>query len=156
MAILAVTYFGTRWVMQVYPPPATEEGNRHWFLTAMAYAFDYALTALFIQRKYLSKRPTKMADILAVFLAAVWAIFPTMVLFLLNQLSWKTVEGLELGNVFNLFIQHDEHGRRLHLFFALGWLLLAVLINAPWFLHQIKNFRPLARISPEAAPPVLN
>jgi len=154
--ILTVTYFTARWVIHVYPPTIAVEENRHWFVTTAAYAFDYSLTALFIQRKYLSKRPSKMAGILAVFLAALWAIFPTIVLFFLNQLSWKSVEGLELGNVFNLFVQHDERERRLHQLFALGWLLLAMLINAPWFVRQMKNFRPLARISSEAAPPVLN
>jgi hypothetical protein len=156
VAILMGTYFAARAVIGAYPVTLTGDENRHWFVTTTAYAFDYALTALFLQRNYLSRRPPKIAGVLAVLLAASWAILPAVVLFFLNQLSWKSVEGLELGNVFNLFVQHDERERMLHQFFALGWLFLAILINAPWFIRQVKNFQPAVRNSPESPPPVLN
>jgi hypothetical protein len=121
------------------------------YSTTMAYAFAYALTALFIHRKFLPRRPPKLAGLLAVLMAALWAIAPSIVLFFLNQLSWKSVEGLQLGNVFNVASLRDDDQRIYHLYFAFGWLLVMIVINAKWFLQQAKNFRP----PPLEAPPVL-
>jgi len=72
------------------------------------------------------------------------------VLFFLNQLSWKTVDGLQLGNIFNIAYIRDDDQRLYHLYFAFGWLLVMILINAKWFVRQVNNFRP-----PPIAPPVL-
>jgi hypothetical protein len=104
----------------------------------------------------LSKRPPKLAGLIAVLLAGLWAIAPSIVLFFLNQLSWKSVEGLQLGNVFNVVSLHDDNQRLYHLYFALGWLLIMIVVNAKWFLQQVKNFRPSARVTAENSPPVLN
>jgi hypothetical protein len=119
--------------------------------TTVAYAFAYALTALFLQRKFFPKRPPKLAGLLAVLLAGAWAIAPSIVLFFLNQLSWKSVEGLQLGNVFNLYSLREGNDINLHLLFASVWLALMLALNANWFLQQAKNFRP-----PPSAPPVIN
>ncbi|MEI9864628.1 MAG: hypothetical protein WDN00_08760 [Limisphaerales bacterium] len=124
----------------------------HVFPAVMAYVFAYALTALLIHRKFLAKRPPKIAGILMVLLAGLWAIAPGIVLFFLNKLSWTTMEGLQLGNVFNVLSMRDEAGRNSHLIFALGWLFVMVLLNARWFIRQFKNFRPLQR---DALPPVI-
>ena len=150
--ILAATYFATREVLLVFPKSvvSADEGN-HWFATTTAYAFAYALTALFIHRKFLSRRPPKLAGLLAVLLAGVWAVAPSIVLFFLNQLSWKSVEGLQLGNIFNVLSLRDEEQRVYHQYFAFGWLLVMLVINAKWFVRQAKNFRP----PPASAPPVL-
>jgi hypothetical protein len=121
----------------------------------MAYIFAYALTALFIHRKFLSRRPPKLAGLLAVLLAALWAIVPSIILFFLNQLSWKSVEGLQLGNVFNLYSLHDDDRRIYHQWFAFGWLLVMIVVNMKWFLQQVRNFQPLLRATPENSPPVL-
>jgi hypothetical protein len=118
--------------------------------TTVAYAFAYALTALFLHRKFFQKRSPKLAGLLAVLLAGAWAIAPSIVLFFLNQLSWKSVEGLQLGNVFNIFSLRENADLRPHQIFALTWLILSLLVNAKWFLQQAKIFRP-----PPSAPPVL-
>ncbi len=121
----------------------------------MTYIFAYALTALFIHRKFLSRRPPKLAGLLAVLLAALWAIVPSIILFFLNQLSWKSVEGLQLGNVFNLYSLHDDDRRIYHQWFAFGWLLVMIVVNMKWFLQQVRNCQPLLRATPENSPPVL-
>ena len=155
--ILAATYVATWKVTLLFPKSVTpsDEGT-HWFAVTAAYAFAYALTALFIHRKFLSRRPPKLAGVLAVLLAGVWAMVPSIIMFFLNQLSWKTVEGLQLGNIFNLFSLRDEDQRLYHLYFAFGWLLVMMVVNAKWFLRQVKNFRPPVRSAPENTPPVLN
>jgi hypothetical protein len=150
--ILVATYFVTKEVTLLFPKSMTpSDEGRHWFATTTAYAFAYALAALFIHRKFLPKRPPKLAGVLAVLLAGAWAIVPSIILFFLNQLSWKSVEGLQLGNIFNVFSLRDDDQRLYHLYFAFGWLLVMMVINAKWFLQQVKKFRP----PPASAPPVL-
>jgi hypothetical protein len=152
--ILIATYFASQTVMLFLPtaayPSILSMQGQIWFATTAAYAFAYALTALFIHRNFLSRRPPKLAGLLAVLLAAAWAIAPSVVLFFLNQLSWKSVEGLQLGNIFNVASLRDDDQRLYHLYFAFGWLLVMIVINAKWFFRQANNFRP-----PPVAPPVL-
>ena len=91
--------------------------------------------------------------------SGLWALLPSGALFFLNQLSWKSFESLQLGNMFNLFALRNEEQRVYHQFFALGWLLLMMVLNAKWFWRQVKNFRPLEKMEPPpaaaAVPPVL-
>ena len=154
--ILALTYLVTKETMvragtwfPAIAAPAAE--NKHWFVATSAYAFAYALTALFIHRKFLAKRPAKIAGVLAVLLVGIWAIAPSIVLFFLNQLSWKSVEGLQLGNIFNVFYLREDEHRYYHTIFALTWLALMMALNAKWFWTQVKNFRP----PPPELPPIL-
>ena len=152
--ILAATCFAARTVLHSCIPPSALPSTeyRDWFATIGAYAFDYALTALLIQRKFFSRRPPKLTPLIAVFLAAAWAIVPYVVFFFLNQLSWKSVENLQLGNMFNYFGLRDDRQRIYHLYFAVGWLVVMLVLCARWFGRQVRNFRPLERID---APPVL-
>jgi hypothetical protein len=115
------------------------------------YAFAYALTALFLHRKFFAKQPPKIAGLLVLLLAGLWAIVPSIGLFFLNRLSWQAVEGLQLGNVFNVFSLQDSSQQIYHLYFAVGWLGLMLALNAPWFLRQWRNFQPL----PTSVPPPL-
>lgn len=155
-AIFLATYFVTREILLLFPKSlSSPEEGRHWFAVTTAYAFAYALTALFIHRTFLSKRPAKLVGVLAVLLAGAWAIVPTVLLFFINQLSWKSVEGLQLGNIFNILSLRDEEKRIYHTYFAFGWLLVMIVLNAKWFLRQVKNFQPPAKITQQNTPPVI-
>lgn len=151
--ILAATFLLTRALQISFSSAASSDDEFATLSATGAYAFAYALTALFLQRKFLSKRPPKLAGLLAVLLAGAWAIMPSVVLFFLNRLSWKSVEGLQLGNVFNVFFTRDSSQLVYHQYFASGWLLLAVLLNLKWFARQVRNFRPLEMV---AKPPVIS
>ena len=76
---------------------------------------------------------------------------PSVILFFLNQLSWKSVEGLELGNIFNVFTMRDDARLIYHLYFALAWLALMMLDQRQMVFPTGKNFRP----PPANAPPVI-
>lgn len=154
--ILAITYLASAAIMSAFFKVSMGSGDqKDWFLTTAAYAFAYALSALFIQRKWLSRRPPKIAGLLAVLLAAAWAVLPSIFLFFVNKLSWNSVEGLQLGNVFNLFTLRDDSQRMLHLIFAGIWFFAMLILNAPWFFRQLRNFRPPMRVTAENSPPVL-
>ena len=155
--ILAITYLATEAVKMFATKPTIAGGEQNnWFITMAAYAFAYVLTALFIHRKWLSRRPPKIAGLLAVLLAAAWAVLPSIVLFFVNKLSWNSVEGLQLGNVFNLFTLRDDNDRNFHGIFAAFWFALALIVNCNWFLRQVKNFQPLVRVTSAPPPPVLS
>ena len=158
--IAIITGFVTRGIMRLYPTVGVmTEDTRESLITMSAYAMAYALTALFIHRKFLSRRPPKLAGLLAILLAGGWAIVPSIFLFFVNQLSWKSVEGLQLGNIFNVLFSRDPSQLIYHEYFACGWLLVIVALNGRWFLQQARNFRPPEKVEDPPAeagvPPVL-
>jgi hypothetical protein len=154
--IAAATYFSTLAVNYWIRSGSLGVFNRDNFElgvpAVLAYCVAYALSALLIHRKFLARRPPKIAGILMVLLAGVWAIAPGIILFFLNKLSWTSIEGLQLGNVFNVFFIREEGDRAYHLLFALVWMLVMMGLSARWFGRQAKNFRPLQR---DAVPPRL-
>lgn len=150
-AILMATFCASRVELKFLKLTNVSDVRISWYNATIAYAFDYALTALFIHRKFLARRAAKLTGLLAVLLAGAWAIAPGIILFFLNRLTWKTIDGMQLGNVFNMFTSDDPNHLLYHTCFACGWLLVALFINAKWFLQQLQNFRP----SPSSAPPVL-
>jgi hypothetical protein len=155
-AIMAVTFSVNDVVGSLFSKVAAAATDSElWFATTTAYAFAYALSALFIQRKLLSRRPPKLTGLLAVLLAGAWAIVPSIIQFFLNQLSWKSVEGLQLGNIFNIAALRDASQRIYHLYFAFGWLLVMIVINAKWFVQQMENFHPPVRTTADISPPVM-
>ncbi len=155
--ILVLTGFATRTVMDRFPSTASvasfEVGP--WFITISAYAFAYALSALFIHRQFLPKRPPKLAGLIAILIPSMMALVPSAVMFFLNRLSWNSLEGLQLGNVFNLLALREDYQRDFHMYFAGAWLMVMVGLNARWFLRQVNNFHPPIRVVPGNSPPIL-
>jgi len=159
--LYAITYLMSAFVMTIASPRAATtfsiEDRSHFmivFPAVLAYLFAYALTALFIHRQFLPNRPAKVAGLLAILLAGLAAVGPGIVLFFLNQLSWNSLEGMQLGNVFNVFYLHNDGRAFYHLCFAGAWLLVAAILNARWFWRQANDFKPLAirAVPPETAP----
>jgi hypothetical protein len=111
----------------------------------VCYAFAYALLALFIHRRFIPARPPRLAGVMAILLPGIWAIAPNLVLFFSNRLSWGTLSERQLGNPFNILMISDEFIRWEHLAFSLGFLLVTLLLNVPWFFRQVRNFKPLDR-----------
>jgi hypothetical protein len=139
------------------------------FMTTTAaivcYAFAYALLALFIHRRFMSGRPPRVAGVMAILLPGAWAVVPNLILFFSNRLSWGTLSERQLGNPFNLLMNLDDLIRSQHLAFAFVFLLVTLLLNVPWFLQQVRNFKPLDRraptqrsvpLPPVATPPPVN
>lgn len=130
-------------------PNVAHTGNTLLSLGAVAtYTFDYALTGLFIQRTFLPSRPAKLTGLIAAIFAGACCLMPSIVLFFLNRLTWTSIEGLELGNAFNVFSMRDDTPLIEHVYFSLGWLALMALLNGPWFMRQLKNFAPPSRETP--------
>ena len=114
---------------------------------AMVYGFDYALTALLLHRQLCARRPPKLAGVFTLLIPGALAIVPPFVLFLLNRLTWSSIDHLQLGNLFNLF-SVSESEQWSHLVFAIGWLVVALVLNARWFWRQLQHFRRLERTGP--------
>jgi hypothetical protein len=133
--------------------PKVFSTDRDWIILPIViiYICAYALTGLFIHRKFFTRHSPKIAGLLVISLMAIWALMPSVILFFLNELSWKSVDHLELGNIFNLISMRDDKRLYYHFYFALAWLGLMLLLNAKWFFTQARNFRP----PPKFVPPVI-
>jgi hypothetical protein len=152
---LIVTKLAPAFFMVAFPTGFSSAADISEFLRSISivavYAFAYGLLALFLHRKFLPKRPPKVAGVIILTLIALGALVPNIILFFFNRLSWNTVEGLQIGNLFNVFSLRETGLLKYHQFFAGGFLLAMILLNLGWFVRQIKNFRP----APPEAPPVL-
>lgn len=126
---------------------------------AIFYTFDYALVGLFLHRKFLARRPAKLAGIFAVIVPAAWALLPVLFFFFLNRLSTRDLEHIQLGNLFNIFVVGLIPQKVQHMLFGGSWLILMIILNLRWFIRQVKNFQPLRRARPSAAavdaPPII-
>jgi hypothetical protein len=108
----------------------------------LIYAFAYSLTGLYIHRRFLSRRPAKLAGVIALVLGSVVAVGPEIVLFFTNQLSWRAFQHVQPGNAANLFAVTTSEDRMAHLYVASAWLAIALVVNARWFFAQLRSFRP--------------
>jgi hypothetical protein len=149
LATGAVTACARAWL----PVGGLDDDEWRKLISLVLYVFAYSLTALFIHRTFLPRRPAKLAGLLAVLLVAGWALIPPAILFFINELSWKTVDSLQLGNMFNVEFNREPGHVVYHEYFAAGWLLMAAALNLKWFVRQIQNFH--APAAEPAPPPVL-
>jgi hypothetical protein len=108
----------------------------------MIYAFAYALTGLYIQRRIFPLWPAKMASVCMLLLGSAVAVGLEVVLFFANQLSWRAFEHVQPGNAANLFAVSSSDDRMIHLYTASAWLAIALAFNARWFFTQLRKFRP--------------
>ncbi len=146
-----LTMLAVKWIPSVLPayksiPNRTEF---QWMMCGtILYAMAYALTALFIHRKFLSRRPPKLAGIFTILLPALWALIPNIVLFFGNRLSFRSLEATQLGNVFNLYMTKTPEQQIAHIACASLWLVVVVVLNFSWFIRQLREFRPLGSAGP--------
>jgi hypothetical protein len=118
----------------------------------LIYAFAYALTGLYIQRRIFPLWPAKMAAVVTLLLGSAVAVGLEIVLFFANQLSWRAFEHVQPGNAANLFAVTTPDDRRIHLYSACAWLAIALLFNAGWFIRQLKRFHPPEPIKAAISP----
>jgi len=162
LALMALTYALTMF-FQFVPPfgssaaHALNSDDLTEFFTVststLLYTLAYALTALFLQRTFLKKVPVKTTGALAILLAGGWALLPNLVLFFINKFSWGVLETFQPGNLFNAFTTRKETHRLYHVWFALGWALLALAVNMRWLIRHFAAFRPLVRTTSQAEMP---
>lgn len=150
--------FGTGWIggwvghsspatSPVGPVVSTGTGSdEEMLLTCTAvlfYLLAYALTALWLQRRFLANVSTKFASVIFLLMPPLLFLIPTLFFFFINRLSWDVVDERQLGSLFNLFVDKVRENHLLeHLLFAGGWLLLILLLNARWLIRQIEDFKP--------------
>ena len=123
--------------------PTSDEEMLLTCTTVLFYLLAYALTALWLQRRFLVNVSTKFASVIFLLMPPLLFLIPTLFFFFINRLSWDVVDERQLGSLFNLFL-HKVQKNHLseHLLFAAGWLLLILLLNARWLIRQIEDFKP--------------
>jgi hypothetical protein len=144
--LTALGGFPSRW------RPESMEETATMLSATVLYGFAYALTALWIHRRFLARRPPKLAGILGVLIPGLWALAPNIALFFSSRLSLHALEASQYGSAFNVFIVKEPHQRLGHVLCAGTWVVLMLVLNSAWFLRQFRAFQPLARkLTPETA-----
>ena len=137
-------------------------GGHDWlvFASIIAYFFAYALTGLYLHRRFWPTRPPKLAGIAAVIVPLLFGVIPTLVLFFLNRFTSTSLDQFMPGNIFNLFVQSGANAGS-HLITAAAWLTVMLILNAPWFFRQFaafKNYLPAGEKAADGStlPPILD
>lgn len=138
-------------------------GGNDWlvFVSVIAYFFAYALTGLYLHRRFWSTRPPKLAGIAAVIVPLLFGVIPTLVLFFLNRFTSTSLDKFMPGNIFNLFVRDGGANSELHLITGAVWLIALLALNAPWFFRQyaaFKNYLPAGEKAADGStlPPLLD
>lgn len=129
--------------------PASSAESDFSSLAVLFYSYSYILTGLFIHRNFFRHRSPIFASLIAILIPLLFATLPALILFFINRLTWQVMEGLQLGNVFNLAFSRDAGHLLTHFYFALGWAILAFMMNLPWFFRQMRAFSPPRSNLPE-------
>ena len=130
------------------------------FICIVFYFFAYALTGLYLHRRFWPTRPPKLAGIAAVVVPLLLGVIPTLVLFFLNRFTSTSLDKFMPGNIFNLSVQDGAHAG-LHFIAAAVWLVVMLALNAPWFFRQFaafKNYLPAGEKAADGStlPPILD
>ena len=125
-------------------------GDWETYAATALYFFAYALTGLFLHRRFWPTRPPKLAAICAVLVPLLLGVIPTLVLFFLNRFTSTSLEAFMPGNIFNLFVDHNRHAPT-HCVVATVSVIVMLALNAPWFARQITAFQPYNPAGEKAA-----
>ncbi len=141
---------------------AMTSGASDWlvFASIIAYFFAYALTGLYLHRRFWSTRPPKLAGIAAIIVPLLFGVIPTLVLFFLNRFTSTALDQFLPGNIFNLFVQNGANAP-MHIMVAAAWLIVMIILNAPWFFRQFaafKNYLPAGEKAADGStlPPIID
>lgn len=106
------------------------------------YIIAYALTGLFVRRKFFPKVNPIIGGLTMLLIPALWAIVPNVVLFFMDRLSQLDSRSVQLGDILNLLYTRSETGRFNHLIFATVWAAVMFFANLRWFLKSYRDFQP--------------
>jgi hypothetical protein len=118
------------------------------------YAYCYAISAVLIRRKFLAgKTRYSQTWTVALCLLALGSFFPLLVAYIASPARFDiTVDALGLWTAANPFFLGNDITRSTHLTFAAVWAIAVTLLASPWFVRQVRNFRPPGpRREPEGA-----
>jgi hypothetical protein len=143
--LMALTFAVVCFLMPSVPGMSTDERTE--FLISAAscvfYVLSYALTGLLLHRYFFKRRPPKLAGVLSVLVPALWTLAPSIALFFMNRLSFRTFERTQIGSIANVFMVRDATTRLGDLACAMIWFLVVAILAARWYARQWKQFQPL-------------
>lgn len=125
---------------------------------ALGYTFAYVLTGLLIHRRLTPQLTPKMAAIFAVGVYFATVMLPYLGLLLVYGLQWGAFDVLIPGSIMNALSCKETGEVNLHVVFSLVWLTGVVILNLPWFVHQVREFKhevPQLQPVQMPAPPVI-
>lgn len=117
--------------------------SQGWTAGLALYAFAYSMAALFIRRRMLSRwiRP-RLTWVVGFLLLAAGSLLPILLGYLIVFGNFRKAEDIGGWLVTNPFALGIDSYRTVYITFAGACSIIGALINADWFIEQIKAFRP--------------
>jgi ABC-type transport system involved in multi-copper enzyme maturation permease subunit len=114
------------------------------FLAMALYGLCYALTATLLVR-YLLPLKTTATFAIALFLMTVGCVLPPLVMFFWDPAAWDLGSKLwMLANPIGVTAQHDDAAFRERCLWLTGiWAATVMALLVPWFIKQVRAFRPV-------------
>lgn len=110
--------------------------------TFLLYVIAYGLTAVFLRRTLFRRRlKPSVVWVMSLLMIAVGALLPSIVALLMGDYSWSDPAAWHMGNIVTIGSRERQEP---HAVFAFSWVALALLVNAPWIVAQLRNFTPRA------------
>jgi hypothetical protein len=122
-----------------------------WIAGLALYGLAYAMSALLARRYMLSRWvASKYTWLVGLLLLAAGCILPFLVGYMVAFGSFKKAADIGAWLVTNPFVLGLDEFQDAYLIFAAGWAALMGLLNADWFIEQIKAFRPAGAVGSPA------
>src|SRR5262249_9286699 len=124
------------------------KSNKVWVAGLALYAFAYAMSAL-LARRYVFSRwvASKYTWLVGLLLLAVGCILPFLIGYMVAFGSFRKASDIGAFLVTNPFVLGLDEFQDTYLIFAGGWAALVGVLNADWFMEQIKAFKRPAAFS---------
>jgi hypothetical protein len=130
----------------------------HFALLVFLYTYAYALTAVLLRHTILKFVPALYTWVLMIVLLALGSAVPLLVAAMWHQGRWRYDQHYYylFANPFAALADFGggpggmTHQGDFHLFVA-AWAALVTALNLPWFIRQVRRFRPY--LPREAMPP---
>src|SRR5262249_33191941 len=115
------------------------KSNKVWVAGLALYAFAYAMSAL-LARRYIFSRwvASKYTWLVGLLLLAVGCILPFLIGYMVAFGSFRKASDIGAFLVTNPFVLGLDEFQDTYLIFAGGWAALVGVLNADWFIEQIK------------------
>jgi hypothetical protein len=117
-------------------------GSLKWMGAMCLHFFCYAMSAALLRRRVLSRVTADLTWLIGVILMACGIVVPFMIGYLLYSGNHWWEQGVYNWLVGNPFAWSDRSGQYTYLGVAAVWAGMIALLNLPWFIKCVREFRP--------------
>lgn len=129
----------------VFHPYRNFSEGIEWMAGVSLYAFCYSMSASLLRRRFLAdKIRPGYTWIIALILLMIGSLTPFLIIFFFSKWdTWWRLNELGVWLMSNPFALGIDAHRPFYLTFVSGWAFLVVMLSLPWFMKQVRSFKPI-------------